>query len=292
GAEPVRHDGGHRPATAPTPSPRTPSNTPPSPQEIPGGLMVSQDGYSLQVLDDLVEAPGRTQLRFRVTDPTGAPLTSYDESHGKDLHLIAVRRDLGAFQHVHPRLGANGTWSIPLDLDAPGEYRIFADFRPAAAESGYTLGHDLSVAGSYRPRPLPATSRTARVDGYQVRLDGDLVAGETSRLRLSVTQGGRPVTDLQPYLGASGHLVALREDDLAYLHVHPDGDPSDGRTAAGPTITFDAEVPSTGDFRLFLDFRHAGRVHTAAFTVSASRPGNPGTAPAPTEETHDDAAHH
>lgn len=42
------------------------------------------------------------------------------------------------------------------------------------------------------------------------------------------------VTDLKPYVGAFGHLVALRAGDLAYLHVHPDGAPGDGRTAPGP----------------------------------------------------------
>jgi hypothetical protein len=77
-----------------------------------------------------------------------------------------------------------------------------------------------------------------------------------------------PVTDLEPYLAAYGHLVALREGDLAYLHVHSEGAPGDGRTPAGPEIVFTAQVPSPGSYRLFLDFRHGGRVHTAAFTVA------------------------
>ena len=89
-------------------------------------------------------------------------------------------------------------------------------------------------------------TRTATVDGYTVTLAGDLVAGEHSMLTLSVSKDGRPVTDLQPYLGAYGHLVALREGDLAYLHVHPGGEPGDGRTKPGPDIEFGAEVPSAG----------------------------------------------
>lgn len=279
--ETVNHSGAHR-------SP--PKQGSSAPRGLPGGLMVSQDGYSLRVLDDRIDTPGMKVLQFRVTDGAGLPITAYEETHGKDVHLIAVRRDLTDFQHVHPVLGVGGTWSVPLDLSAPGEYRVFADFQPAGADSGYTLGHDVSVAGRYAPKPLPATSREASVDGYDVRLEGDLVAGETSRLTLNVTRDGTPVTDLQPYLGASGHLVALRDHDLAYLHVHPEGEPG-----AGPTITFDAEVPSTGDFRLFLDFRHDGQVHTAAFTL----PGVPArsavsvpTATPTSDETSEDAAHH
>ncbi len=56
--------------------------------------------------------------------------------------------------------------------------------------------------------------------------------------------------------------------DLAYLHVHPDGEPGDGATKPGPAITFFAEVPSAGSYRLYLDFKHGGVVRTAEFTVA------------------------
>jgi hypothetical protein len=51
--------------------------------------------------------------------------------------------------------------------------------------------------------------------------------------------------------------------------VHPDGSPGDGRTTAGPDITFYAEVPSAGAYRLYLDFQHNGTVRTAEFTAIA-----------------------
>jgi hypothetical protein len=108
-------------------------------------------------------------------------------------------------------------------------------------------------------------------------LDGDLVPGKSSKVTLTVTKDGREVTDLQPYLGAYGHLVALRGGDLAYLHVHPEGEPGDGRTAPGPAVTFFAEVPSAGNYRLFLDFQHQGKVRTAEFTVGTT--GAPAAAP-------------
>jgi hypothetical protein len=86
--------------------------------------------------------------------------------------------------------------------------------------------------------------------------------------------------------------VALRQGDLAYLHVHPDGAPGDGRTAAGPAVTFYAEVPSAGSYRLYLDFRHGDAVHTAEFTVVAGDPGAPATTvPAATTAPTADAGH-
>jgi hypothetical protein len=199
-----------------------------------------------------------------VLGPSGAALTSYATTHDRNLHLIVVRRDLTGFQHVHPTLGSDGTWRIPLSVAAPGQYRVFADFQPTGRAEGLTLGADVAAPGDYRPLPLPAPSPTATVDDYQVTLDGQLHPGTASTLTLTVRKDGVPVTDLQPYLGAYGHLVALRDGDLAFLHVHPQES-----ATAGPAVTFVAEVPSAGAYRLFLDFQHAGAVHTAAFTAEA-----------------------
>jgi hypothetical protein len=250
-------------------------------QDTPGGLQVSENGYTLVPLTETIK-PGRsTDFQFAVTGPDGKPVTDYQVEHDKKLHFIVVSRDLGSFQHLHPEQAGDGVWSVELTLPDAGAYRAFADFAPTGAE-GLTLGTDLYAAGDYEPKALPAVSRTAKVDGYTVTLDGDLTPGRSSELTLKVTKNGKPVTDLQPYLGAYGHLVALRAKDLAYLHVHPDGTPGDGKTAAGPGIVFYAEVPSTGDYRLFLDFQHEGEVRTADFTLSAgTRPDLPTPTPAP-----------
>ena len=234
--------------------------------EQPAGLMVSDGGYTLEPADAVLPAGDATPLTFRILGPDGHPVQAYEKSHEQDLHLIAVRRDLAGYQHVHPARGADGVWTTPLAL-TPGTWRVLADFVPAADGDKRVLGADLAVGGEFAPTPLPATSPTAEVDGYTVTLDGDLVAGAESELTLSVSRDGRPVTDLQPYLGAYGHLVALRSGDLAYLHVHPaeDGD-------AGPGIRFFTTAPSVGTYRLFLDFKHGDVVRTAAFTVAAAAP--------------------
>lgn len=253
----------------------TTSNTAATGAEDPPGLAMSRDGYSLQLADGIVPAAPDASISFTIRDEDGRPVTGYETTHDKDLHLIAVRRDTAGFQHVHPSLDADGTWSVPLDLSLAGEWRVFADFAPAGHDA-LTLGADLSVAGEYDPLPLPEPRTTASVDGYDVTLDGGLVPGTSSKLTLTVSRDGRPVTDLEPYLAAYGHLVALRDGDLAYLHVHPDGEPGDGRTEPGPDITFYATTPTAGSYRLFLDFKHNGRVRTAAFTVEAgtARPGH------------------
>jgi hypothetical protein len=246
------------------------SGSQPTPATLPGGLMTSQNGYTLQPSASILEADADATVAFRVLGPDGRPVEAYSPSHEKPLHLIAVRRDLASYQHVHPVLGNDGVWRAPLDLSQAGDYRLIADFVPTANDEPVTLGTDLSVAGAYAPQSLPAPSRTARVGDYTVKLVGRLVPGEESALTLSVSRDGRPVKDLQPYLGAYGHLVVLREGDLAYLHVHPDGEPGDGTTRPGPGIRFFTTTPSPGTYRLFLDFRHEGVVRTAEFTVATA----------------------
>ncbi|WP_330251270.1 hypothetical protein OG874_34700 [Nocardia sp. NBC_00565] len=237
--------------------------------EVPAGLMASENGYTLRLDTPQTAAAANVAVRLRILNRDGAPVTNYVRSHDKDLHLIVVRRDMTAFQHVHPVLDQAGTWSVPLDLTRAGDYRVFADFTPEGGEN-LTLGADLRVAGNYDARALPAPSTTAQVGDYTVTLDGTVTPGQASKVVLSVSRNGKPVTDLQPYLAAYGHLVALRAADLAYLHVHPEGSPGDGVTPAGPGITFYVDAPSAGDYRLFLDFQHEGVVRTAEFTVSVA----------------------
>ena len=266
------------PAPAPLQGPAAPG-APTAGTEV-SGLAVSQDGYTLDVLAAPRQADISGELAFRILGPTGAPVTAFTPTHDKPLHLIVVRSDQSGFQHLHPVMDPFGTWRTTTSL-AAGDHRVFADFAPDGRSEALTLGRDVAVAGTYRPVPLPPPSTTATTpDGYTVTLTGALVPGTESPLSLSVSRAGAPVTDLQPYLAAYGHLVALRTGDLAYLHVHPTGNPGDGRTAAGPAIEFLAEVPSAGPYRLYLDFAHQGVVRTAEFTVVAPpSPGAPLSAP-------------
>ncbi|MDK0517882.1 hypothetical protein [Streptomyces sp. ML-6] len=227
-----------------------------------GGLGISDGGYTLALENPVIRAGARSEIRFTVKDDSGRKVTAYRREHGKELHFILASSDLTQYRHLHPVRAADGTWSTSVDLPEAGGYRAFADFTPAAPGAGnLTLGADLAVSGAYRPAALPAPRATAGTDGYDVALDGDLRAGRSGELKLTISRNGRPVTDLQRYLGAYGHLVALRSGDLAYLHVHPnEGGP-------GPEVSFTATAPSAGTYRLFLDFQHEGKVRTAAFTL-------------------------
>jgi hypothetical protein len=214
------------------------------------GLAVSEGGLTL-ALAHRIARPGRQfALAFRIADRRGSTVRDFDVEHTKRMHLIVVRRDMTGFQHLHPTQQADGSWTVPATLGDPGSYRVFADF--SVAGKPHTLADDLTVDGTVRSHALPAPARSVDVDGLRVTKSG---------LDFTVTHDGRPV-EIADYLGAKGHLVALREGDLAFLHVHPDAN----------RLRFEAHFPTPGRYRLFLQFKTAdGRLHTAAFTEEVTR---------------------
>lgn len=221
------------------------------------------DGSHELDLESRTVKAGTTVVRFRVIDADGDAVTSYDERHERDLHLIVVGADnLSDYQHVHPDLSADGTWTADLRL-AAGAYRLFADTQPAGA-AAMVLEADLRATGGKPVRaPLAASAEVARIGRYAVKL-----AAAGSEVSFTVTRDGAPINDLEPYLGAYGHLVALRAEDLTYAHAHPEDGP------AGPEVTFRVEFGKPGRHALYFDFQHDGVVRTARFTFDAGGEGD------------------
>jgi hypothetical protein len=209
------------------------------------------------VTGDTTLTAGRSlRFTFAVRDAHGRPVRDFEVEQGRRMHLIVVRRDLRRFAHLHPVQDRSGRWSVRVRLPDAGVYHAFADFQTAGTR--HTLGTDLFAGGRFEPLALPAPSPTAHAAGYDVALRPGAKAGE---LRFAVSRDGAPV-DLQPYLGANGHLVMLRAGDLAYEHVHP---------LPSSTLAFDTAGAAPGTYRLFLQFRHADRVRTVAFTRAVTR---------------------
>jgi hypothetical protein len=215
-------------------------------ETAPAGLSLEQDGYRLEPEREALVAGQVRQYAFRILRPDGAVLRDFDVEHERRLHLIVAGRSPNThFLHLHPRQRADGTWTVPVTLPVNGSYRVFADFTTGGERR--TLGVDL--VGYDGP-----TVAAHPISQYDVRLHqrGD-------RLEFSVRDAGHPVA-LQRYLGAGGHLVVLREGDLAYVHGH----------AEENELAFDVPFPSSGRYRLYLQFKVGGRVQTAQFMREVS----------------------
>lgn len=201
---------------------------------------------------------------FRIVDADGAPVTSYTEAHGALLHVIVVRPDLSDFRHVHPTIGADGTWT--LDAPAAGEWHVVFEALPADSTDAVVVTTRLGSPDGSEPAPLPAPrdrEAVATDDGslLNVTLVRSLVGVDTS-LSFSITRPDGSTPDgLEAYLGQAAHLVAFDVDDLSYLHIHP-------TSAVGESlISFSGTLPAGGTYRLFLQFGHRGEVVTVPFTL-------------------------
>jgi hypothetical protein len=224
------------------------------------GLSDAAAGLRLRIEPGTLAAGRSTPLAVSLRDEEGSPVTELDE-HGDEppLHLVLVRRDLSEYLHLHPRREGDD-FVVEARLPDPGAWRAYADFELDGDK--IVLGRDLLVPGTYAPAPLPHPTRTAASGAYRVALDrAELVAGEEATLAFRVERDGAAVADFEPYLGADGHLVAIRADDLSYLHVHP------VERRAGDPLAFGAELSAPGRYALFLQFRHDGAVRTTRFTV-------------------------
>ena len=234
------------------------------------GLAVAENGLKLELAQRELPRGRRAELSFTVVGSSGNPVRDFEVEHDKRMHLIVARRDLTGFQHLHPTLGGDGRWSTKVKVPDAGSYRVFADFKRGG--ENHTLAADVAVDGPLDALPMaPVRTAADAGNGYQVKLTGEeSQAGEEAEVGFTVTRNGREIA-VDDYLGAKGHLVALREGDLAYLHVHP-AESGHGEAAAGSEpIKFATEFPSDGRYGLFLQFKHEGKVHTAAFTREVAR---------------------
>ncbi|MEU8421417.1 copper resistance protein CopC [Micromonospora sp. NPDC048835] len=229
------------------------------------GTTVSAGGYILQPLERTQPAGVRADYRFRVVGTDRQPATRFAVVHDKPLHLIVVGRDLTGYQHLHPTMAADGTWSVPLTLARPGGYRVYADFSVTAANGTQVplvLGVDHTVPGAHTPTALPPAQAQATAGPYAVSMTGTPTVGVTAPIHFQVNRADTAApAQLERYLAAYGHLVVVREGDLGYVHVHPEPELVDG------TVKFWLTAPSSGRYRAFFDFQVGGKVHTAEYTI-------------------------
>jgi hypothetical protein len=221
------------------------------------GTSVSEVGYSLASLQVLERPDGIGEVRFRIDDYDGEPVTDYVEELTKELHLYVVNDDLTVFRHLHPTRDESGVWSAPFDVPDAGGYRVVTEF--VARDEGGNGDH--VVLG--RPLALPPgdPGDTAAEDrAVSVSVAEAPTTGPNGELRLVVRDAARRPVELGTYLGAYAHVTGFHRETGAMVHLHPLGPPE--VTQAGSELTFHAEIPDPGDYRLFAQVRVDGFLHT------------------------------
>jgi hypothetical protein len=229
------------------------------------GLSSTDAGYRLAAVEPVVTPGADVFIELRLTGPDGGAVPSLDEVDGAPLHAIAFRRDLTGYQHVYPEQGKGSSWWPVLNL-TPGPWHVIVSLQPTALRRQIALAVDFTVSGTYRPQTLPAPVDQVDVAGLTVARSGTLSTSPDAETTVTVTDSGRPVTDLQPAHNAPGHAVLIRASDLGYLHLH-----AAATTGTGPRLEFTGGVPTAGTYRMFVEFYRADQAHVAAYTIEVRR---------------------
>jgi len=243
-----------------------------------------------------VVKPGQpAKLLFRIFHPgNGDSIKKFEVVHERQYHLFVISQDMEYFQHIHPEEQPDGTWSIDVTLPKAGYYKILSDFMPSGGASQFiarplvTAGYAGDLAND-SARLTPDTVASKRVDDVTATLAYDpptFSVGQYGHLNfhLTDTASGRPITDLQTYLGAFGHTLIMSEDMVDYVHSHPldilaKSDDDSGAPQfiippgadlealrGGPDVTFEGLMPKPGRYRAWTQFRRHDTVSTFSFT--------------------------
>jgi hypothetical protein len=202
-----------------------------------------------------------------IKDKSNQPIKKFDTVHEKLMHLIIVSKDLSYFSHIHPEYKGNGEFTITSTFPAGGDYQMIAEVTPHGAGDNSVEKHWVHIDGPpSNSEPLvPDSSLTKVIDGLKVTLSFDHIMAEMD-LNMTFTihdaTTDKPITNLQPYLGAMGHSVAISADSKQYLHIHPMTTKGNG-----PSVTFMTFFPKKGVYKIWGQFQYNNRVIVVPFIV-------------------------
>lgn len=230
---------------------------------------------------------------FAIIDDQGQKLTDFQTVHEKIMHVIVVRQDLQEFQHIHPEFDKTlGTFTLKnLTFKTDGTYRLYFDFTPSSAQKGssgaplgVTLSENILVGDSAKNMKASLTdeSKIKTVDKFKVTMnptftvneipenkpEQKIVSGAESKLTFQIeAKDGRPIEHVEKYLGELGHLVILKENTLEYIHAHP----VQSKTGTYNRVPFAVSFPEAGKYKLFLEFKYAGKVYMVDYNVTVDQ---------------------
>jgi Heavy metal binding domain len=251
-------------------------------------------GFEFTTSPALVRANEKALWRFKVFHPsTRQQVVTFEPVHERQYHLFVISQDMEHFQHIHPEEQPDGTWTIDVTLPKAGYYKVLSDFLPSGGAT-QLIARPIVTAGYSGDLAKDSASLVPDVDSKKVVDDitasvsydpPTFVAGLYGHVifNLTDTATGRPITDLQTYLGAFGHTLIMSEDMVDYVHTHPldilaSGDDDSmpqflippgadlEKIRGGPTVTFDGLMPKPGRYRAWTQFRRNNTLHTFTTT--------------------------
>ena len=211
---------------------------------------------------------------------TGLPIDDLITHHDSLLHLVVISADGAFYTHVHPARSAPGRFAIPITPDRPGRYTAYAEIE--RRDSGtQVIARDFVVGGTGAGRPgqFQGIGSERQIGDLQVKVASSLAnlqAGKQATFTFSFSKDGKPVDDLQPWLGMAGHMIARSADGAIFAHIHALGPMAPAGILEtginyGPDIQFVYTFPQPGRYQIWGQFRHAQQIVTVPIEVEVGQ---------------------
>jgi hypothetical protein len=239
--------------------------------------------------NDEAGAPSNVKMQFTTIPATVAPKQEVtlsltprlkdnnteqvplDVEHEKKIHLIVVSEDLSYFDHIHPEMNADGSYTVKHTFPAGGNYTLFADYKPSGGN--HTVDNlPVTVTGSApAARKYGADKLVSEAgDGFSVTLmpeGGRFVTNTPMHIKGKVLKNGKDVdvNTLENYLGAKAHMVVVSLEEKKYLHVHPG--------VEGGSFDLHTTFDKPGVYRGWIQYQSSGKVYTNDFTINVMESG-------------------
>lgn len=211
-----------------------------------------------------VSAGKPTTLKLMIHGADGETVKTFEVVHDQKIHLIVVRDGLDQFAHIHPEVEAAGNATVTYTFPTGGNYWLYADHKPTGKEQATAMAQ-VKVAGDAPAIPVltPNVPGEIPADGLRAKVAVENASGGgEATITFDLTDAaGKPVEDLQPYMGAMGHLVVLSSDGKEYIHAHP----AEAKPGTSSRLVFQAHIMKPGLYKGWGQFRRMDTVRVVPF---------------------------
>lgn len=206
-------------------------------------------------------------LTITVTDSNKKPVSEFDVTHGKQMHLVIVSKDLSKYQHVYPVYKGKGVFTASVFFPQDGDFQLIANF-VSKGQSETVQAYQASVKQNTTLQPNKTLVRNVGENRVSLRIGSKITAKQETVLTFSFQDINtkKPVTNLQPYLGSIGHVFTLNQDGNKYVDAYP----IDAKVK-GPNVAFRVTFPEPGVYKIWGEFQRNNQVITVPFVIEVGK---------------------
>lgn len=225
------------------------------------------DSVEVQIASEPKIITANNPALFIISVTESGENISLEIVHTMKMHLLVVNEELTWFDHLHPEKQADETYYVAETFPSAGKYLFFIDYKPVDHPASVSM-KSIEVKGNQLAQiPKTKSKLTAVVDDYTISLlnGDDLKTNTAQSLEFSIEKEGKILAekDIELYLGANAHIVMISQADKDFLHIHP---MSEERFP----IYAKTYIKKEGLYRMWVQFKTEGEIHTADFTVIIS----------------------